>query len=308
MEKVSVIGAGNVGATVANLLVQKKLADVVLVDIVEGLAKGKALDIGQAMAAQGILANIDGTDNYKDIADSTLIVITAGFPRGPGMSRADLLKKNAGVIRSVVAEIKKYSPLSMILVVTNPLDEMTFLAYQLSELSRTTVFGMGGVLDSARFTYFIAKKLAVRPKDVSAMVIGSHSDAMIPLTDKATAGDISLKEMLSLSDIEQIVEKTRKGGAEIISHLKEGSAFYGPAASVVKMAEAILLDTKAVLPCSTCLKGEYGLQDVCLSVPVKLGKNGIEEFIELELDSQQLELLQKSAAQFKENLSSIENA
>lgn len=308
MEKVAIIGAGNVGATVANLLVQKKLADVMLVDIVEGLAKGKALDIGQAMAAQGISANIDGTDDYKGIADSTLIVITAGFPRGPGMSRADLLKKNAGVIRSVVAEIKKYSPLSMILVVTNPLDEMTFLAYRLSELSRTTVFGMGGVLDSARFTYFIAKKLAVQPKDVSAMVIGSHSDAMIPLADKATVGGISLKEMLSLSDIEQIVEKTRKGGAEIISHLKEGSAFYGPAASVVKMAEAILLDTKAVLPCSTCLKGEYGLQDVCLSVPVKLGKNGIEEFIELELDSQQLELLQKSAAQFKENLSSIENA
>lgn len=308
MEKVSVVGVGNVGATVAHLIVQKKLADVVLVDIAEGLAKGKALDISQAMATQGIAVRVSGTDDYKEIADSSLIIITAGFPRGPGMSRSDLLKKNAGVIKSVVAETKKYSPLSMLLVVTNPLDEMTFLTYRLSELARTTVFGMGGVLDSARFTYFISQKLGVQPKDISAMVVGSHNDAMLPLISQATVNDTSLKKMLSEAEIEQIVAKTKQGGAEIISYLKEGSAFYGPAASVVKMTEAILLDTKAVLPCSTCLKGEYGLEDVCLSMPVRLGKNGIEEFIELELSNEELALLRKSVTRFQENIALIENA
>lgn len=308
MDKVSVVGAGHVGATTALLIAQKRLGDVWLVDIVEGRAKGTALDISQAMAAQGIAVAVEGTSDFKDVAESALIIITAGFPRGPGMSRADLLEKNAGVTRQIVPEIKKRAPLATIMVVTNPVDEMACLTYQLSELARTTVFGMGALLDSARFTHFISKRLKVSPKDVSAMVIGLHNDQMLPLTAEATVNDVPLKELMPPSEIDSLVERTRQGGTEVISHLKEGSAFYAPAAAVARMAEAVMLDTHAVLPASVYLKGEYGLSEVCMSVPVRLGCHGIEEFVELPLSDAELDWLKQSAEQFRESFALIGDA
>jgi malate dehydrogenase len=304
MEKVAVIGAGNVGATSAHLIAQKSLATVVMVDIVEGLAKGKALDISQAMVAQDISTAVEGTSDFEKITGSSLVIITAGLPRRPGMSRSDLLEKNAHVIRQVVEKIRDYALDSRILMVTNPLDEMTCLALRQSGFDRKRVFGMGGALDSARFTYLIAKELGVQPKEISAVVIGSHSDRMLPLPRLSTVADTPLTELLNGAKINDIVEKTRQGGAEIVSYLKSGSAFYAPATVVLRMAQAILLDTREVLSCSVSLNGEYGLRDTCLSVPVRLGKDGVEEIIEVDLSSEELEALSQSAQEIRASVES----
>lgn len=307
MEKVAVIGAGNVGATTAHLIAQKSFANVVMVDIVAGLAKGKALDIAQAMVARDISTVVEGTADFAEIRGSSLVVVTAGLPRGPGMSRTDLLEKNARVVRQVVERIRDYAPDSKILMVTNPLDEMTCLALTQSGFDRKRVFGMGGALDSARFTYFIGKELGVQPREISALVIGSHSDRMLPLPRLSTVADTPLTELLNGARIADIIEKTRRGGAEIVSYLKSGSAFYAPATVVLKMAQAVLLDTREVLPCSVRLDGEYSLTNVCLSVPVRLGKNGVEEIIELDLSSEEIELLHQSAQEIRASVESVMN-
>lgn len=305
MEKVAVIGAGNVGATTAHLIAQKSLADVVMVDIAPGLAKGKALDVMQALVAQGLSTAVEGSDDFEDIKSSSLVIVTAGLPRGPGMSRTDLLEKNAAIVSEVVEKIRDYAPDSKILVVTNPLDEMTCLALKQSGFDRKRVFGMGGALDSARFAYFISKELGVGPRGISALVIGSHGDRMLPLPRLSTVSDTPLAELLSRAKIDEIIERTRQGGAEIVSYLKRGSALYAPATVVTRMAQAVLLDTGGVLSCSVSLDGEYGLRDACLSVPVRLGKNGVEEIIELPLSPEEVEVLHRSAEEIKTSVESV---
>jgi malate dehydrogenase len=300
-KKVSVIGAGFTGATTAFLLAQKELSDVVLVDIpqLENPTKGKALDMLEASPVQGFDANIIGTSDYADTADSDIVIITAGIARKPGMSRDDLVQTNQKIMKSVTQEIVKYSPNTIIIVLTNPVDAMTYTVYKESGFPKSRVIGQSGVLDTARFRTFVAQELNLSVKDVTGFVLGGHGDDMVPLVRYSYAGGIPLETLIPKDRLEAIVERTRKGGGEIVNLLGNGSAYYAPAASLVEMSEAILKDQRRVIPAIVYLEGEYGYEGIYLGVPTILGGNGLEQIIELELTSDEKEALTKSAESVK---------
>jgi malate dehydrogenase len=298
--KVTVVGAGNVGGTTAQRLAERNYADVVLVDIVEGLPQGKALDILESGPVIGFDANVIGANGYEESADSDVVVITSGSPRKPGMSRDDLLKTNQNIVQSVTEEVVKHSPDSILVMVANPLDAMCHVALEASGFPRERVVGMAGILDTARYRTFIARELGVSVRDVFALVLGGHGDTMVPLPSMATVGGVAITELLPPDRVEAIVDRTRNGGAEIVGLLQSGSAFYAPSAAVVEMVDSILLDQKRILPCATYLQGEYGIDDLFVGVPVKLGTAGVEEIVELELRENELEDLRNSAGAVRE--------
>ena len=297
--KVTVVGAGNVGATVAQGIALKELADVVLVDIVEGVPQGKSLDMMETAPVEKYDSILRGTNNYDGTEDSDVVVITAGLPRKPGMSRDDLLWKNEEIVGGVTAEIAKRSPNAIIIVVSNPLDAMCEVARRVSKFPRERVLGMAGVLDSARMRAFIAMELNVSVEDTQALVLGGHGDTMVPLPRYSTVAGIPITELISKERIDAIVDRTRNGGAEIVNLLKT-SAWYAPGASTVEMVEAILKDKRKILPCAAFLQGEYGYNDLFVGVPVKLGRNGLEQIIEIKLEDEEKTALQKSADAVKE--------
>ena len=299
-KKVSVIGAGNVGATTAQRIFDRGYADVVLVDIVEGLPQGKALDMSQAGPVLGTDATVVGTNGYDETAGSDVVVITSGIPRGPGMSRDDLLLTNMKIVTSVVGEVVKHSPDSVLVVVTNPLDAMVQRAFQISGFPKNRVVGMAGILDTARFRTFLAQELGVSVESVAAFVLGGHGDTMVPVVGSTSVGGRPIAQLLPPERIEQIVQRTQDGGAEIIGLLKTGSAFYAPSASIVQMVESILMDKKQVLPCTAYLEGEYGIDGIYVGVPVKLGAGGVEEIVEFELTDEESAALKGSAAAVQE--------
>lgn len=305
MKKVAVIGAGNVGASTVQRLAELNIADVVMLDIVEGLPQGKALDIFQAAPLMGYDVDVTGTNDYADINNSDVVVITAGITRKPGMSRDDLLATNIKITQQVCANIEKYAPEAIIITVTNPLDIITYAALRCTQFDRNKVFGMSGLLDSSRFASFIAKEMKCSVRDVSAMVLGGHGDSMVPLPEYSTVSGIPLGKLMDDFTIEKVVNRTINAGAEIVEHLKDGSAFYAPSAAITSMVEAILNDTKRIVPASAFLNGEYGQHDICLGVPVKLGKEGVEEIIELELSNEEIQALQTSAKAVKEGIEKI---
>ena len=305
LPKVSVVGAGQVGATIAHLLALKGLADVTLVDIVEGLAQGKALDLAQAAPIEGFRSRVQGTTDYDGMAQSRLVVVTAGLARKPGMSRDDLLAANANIVGPIAARIAAVAPGAIVIVVTNPLDLMVALALRRTGFPRTRVMGMAGVLDGARLRAFLAQRLMVAPTDVEATVLGSHGDLMVPLKGSLKVVGTPLAGQLSDSEIDALLQRTRDGGAEIVSLLKQGSAFYAPASSTVEMMQAILRDTHAILPVCAALEGEYGLRDVCIGVPAQLGASGIERIVELPLTPQEQAALSASAEQLREGLKQL---
>jgi malate dehydrogenase len=293
--KVTVVGAGNVGANTAQKIAAKELADVVLVDVVEGVPQGKGLDMLESAPIEGYDVRIVGTNGYDETAGSDIIVITAGFPRKPGMSRDDLLIANYEVVRSATEQAAKHSPNAMLILVTNPLDAMCWTALKVSGFARQRVIGMAGVLDTARFRTFIAEELNVSFENVTAMVLGGHGDTMVPLVRFTNVSGIPLSELTDQPTIDRLVQRTRDGGAEIVKYLKTGSAYYAPAASTVEMVESILKDKKKVLPCAAYLQGEYGISELFVGVPVKLGKEGIEKIYEIKLESAEQAALKKSA-------------
>ena len=281
--KVTVIGAGNVGATVAQRIAEASLADVCLIDVVEGLPQGKSLDLAESAPLQDHDQIVHGTNDYAETADSDVVVVTAGLARQPGMSRDDLLLKNAGIVRAVVEQAVRYSPNCILLVVTNPLDAMVHVALETSGFPRERVIGMAGVLDSARFRAFIAQDLGVSASDVTAFVLGGHGDTMVPLPRYSTVAGIPLPELMTAARIEELVSRTRTGGAEVVALLKSGSAFYAPASSVLQMVDSILKDRRRVLPCAVLLRGEYGIDGLVVGVPIVLGASGVERIIEVAL-------------------------
>ncbi len=293
--KITVVGSGNVGATAAHWAVGKGLGDVVLIDIVEGVPQGKGLDLLQAGPVEGFDCRVVGSNSYADTQGSDVVVITAGVPRKPGMSREDLLDTNAKIMKSVTQEVVKASPNTILLIVSNPLDVMAYVAKQVSGFPRERVVGMAGILDTARFRTFIAEAAGVSVEDIMALVLGGHGDSMVPLVRCTSIGGIPVTEFLPKEKIDEIVERTRNGGAEIVSYLKMGSAFYAPGAAIVQMLEAILKDKKRILPCSAYLEGEYGVEGVFLGVPVKLGARGMEGVIEVPLADEERGALMKSA-------------
>ncbi len=293
-KKITVIGAGNVGSACACWLAARELGDVVLFDVIDGLAQGKALDILEASPIDSCDVSIIGTGSYTDTSDSDIVIITAGMARKPGMSRADLLEKNSSIISFVTQRVVKYSPDAFLLVVTNPLDAMTYLVKQVSGFPKNRVMGMAGILDASRMRSFIAQELDVSVEDVTAFVLGGHGESMVPLARYSTVSGIPLAALMSPEKIDAIIERTRNGGAEIVSFLKTGSAFYAPAAAVGQMVEAILKDKKRVLPVAALLEGEYGISDCYVGVPVKLGGQGVEEVIELDLLPDELLALERS--------------
>jgi malate dehydrogenase len=298
--KVTVIGAGNVGATAAQRIAEAGLADVVLIDIVEGLPQGKGLDLAEAAPVVGHDARILGTNDYADTAGSDIVVITSGLARQPGMSRDDLLAKNAGIVRSVVGQAVRYSPGCILVIVTNPLDAMCHVALEASGFPRERVLGMAGVLDSARFRTFIAMELGVSVEDTHAFVLGGHGDTMVPLPRYSTVAGIPITELLSPERVQALVTRTANGGAEIVALLKAGSAYYAPAAATFEMVEAILLDRKRVLPCAVLLQGEYGVDGLFVGVPVVLGEGGMERVIEIHLTDDEAAAFQRSAGAVRE--------
>jgi malate dehydrogenase len=298
--KVTVVGAGNVGGTMAQRLAERNYADVVLVDIVEGLPQGKALDILESGPILGYDSNVIGTNGYEESENSDVVVITSGSPRKPGMSRDDLLKTNQNIVSSVTGEVAEHSPEAIIIVVANPLDAMCHVAIETSGFPRERVVGMAGILDTARYRTFIAQELGVSVRDVFALVLGGHGDTMVPLPSMATVGGVAITELLPQDRVEAIVDRTRNGGAEIVQLLQSGSAFYAPSAAVVEMVDSILLDQKRILPCAAYLQGEYGIEDLFVGVPVKLGASGIEEVVELDLEESELEDLRNSAGAVRE--------
>jgi len=300
--KVVVVGAGNVGASVSQYLLEGRLADVVLLDVVEDMPQGKALDLMEAGPSRGYPCRIIGTNDYRDMRNAQLVVITAGLARKPGMSREDLLQKNAGIIKSVVENIVEYAPQAFVLVVSNPLDVMTYHALKTSNFPKHRVFGQAGVLDANRFKTFVALGLDVAVTDVQAIVLGGHGDTMVPLPRYSGVSGIPLSELMSTHEIQAIVERTRKGGGEIVSLLKTGSAYYAPAASAVEMVRGVLNDERRVLPASTLMEGEYGLEDICIGVPVVLGSGGIEKIIQLELADEEQRALTRSAETYRDQL------
>ena len=305
MKKVSVIGSGNVGATTALLVAERELADVVLVDIIEGVPQGKGLDMTESATISRFDAKVKGSNDYSEISNSDVVVVTAGLARKPGMSRLDLLQQNATIIEKVSSNIAKYAPASVVIMVTNPVDVMTYHAWKVTAFPQNRVLGQAGVLDSARFAAFIAMELDISVEDISAMVLGGHGDEMVPLPRYTTVSGIPITELIPSETIESLIERTRNGGSEIISLLKTGSAFYAPAAAVTRMVEAILKDKKRIVPCSAYLSKEYNINDVYIGVPVKLGANGVEEILELELTQPELTALQKSAEVYKEGIANL---
>ena len=299
-KKVTVVGAGNVGATTAQRIHGLGYADVVLVDVIEDLPQGKALDMLESGPVLGSDGQIIGSNNYEETANSDLVIITAGVARRPGMSRDDLLLTNMKIVGSVTQEIAKYSPQSIMIVVTNPLDPMVQHAFEVSGFPRHRVFGMAGILDTSRFRTFIARELDVSVEDVQAYVLGSHGDDMVPLVRYATVGGIPITELLPQDTIDRLVQRTRQGGGEIVQLLKAGSAYYAPSAAITQMAEAVLLDKKRILPCCAYLDGEYGIKGLYVGVPVKLGANGLEEIIEIRLTEDERAALNKSAENVRE--------
>jgi malate dehydrogenase len=298
--KVTVVGAGNVGATTAQYIVERELADVVLTDVVDGLPQGKALDLLQAGPLHGYDCRITGANDYEPTAGSDIVVITAGLARKPGMSRDDLLLKNAEIVGGVVTETARRSPTAILIVVTNPLDAMAQLALRRSGFPKQRVIGMAGVLDSARFRTFIAHELDVSVENVSALVLGGHGDTMVPLPRYSTVAGIPITELMPRDRLEALVNRTANGGAEIVGLLKTGSAYYAPAASVVDMVEAILKDKKKILPCTAYLEGEYGVKGLFVGVPVKLGRRGIEQILQITLSPDESAALGRSAAAVRE--------
>jgi malate dehydrogenase len=299
-KKVSIVGAGNVGATAAHWIAAKELADVVLTDVVEGIPQGKALDLQEAMPIEKLDVHVTGSNDYAATANSDIVVITAGLPRKPGMSRDDLLHTNFKIMSDVVAKVVAQSPESILIIVSNPLDAMAQAAYRQAGFNRERVIGMAGVLDSARFRCFIAEELNVSVDNVNSFVLGGHGDTMVPLIRYSTVAGIPLSELLPPERIEAIVQRTRDGGAEIVKHLKTGSAFYAPSAAATEMVEAILKDKKKILPCAAYLQGEYGIDGYYIGVPCKLGAGGLEKIIEIKLTDEEDAALKKSAAAVKE--------
>ncbi len=299
-KKITVVGAGNVGATAAQRIAERGYADVVLVDIVEGLPQGKALDMRQAGPVVGYDSAVTGSNGYEETAGSDIVVITSGVPRKPGMSRDDLISINMKIVSGVTEQVARYSPKSVIIAVTNPLDAMAQLALKVSGFDRRRVIGMAGILDTARFRAFLAMELGVSVSDVSAYVLGGHGDTMIPLTRLTTVAGIPISKLLPPERIESIVTRTRKGGEEIVSLLKTGSAFYAPSAAVVQMVDAIVLDKKRILPCSVYLEGEYGINGLFVGVPVKLGASGVEEIVSVDLTPDEQAALHRSADAVRE--------
>jgi malate dehydrogenase len=302
---VTVVGAGQVGATTAHLLALKGLADVLLIDIVEGLAQGKALDLTQAAPIEGWRGSVRGSTDYGAMAGSRLVIITAGLARKPGMSREDLLAANAQIVGPIAERIAASAPDALIIVVTNPLDIMVALTLSRSGFDRRRVMGMAGVLDSARLRAFLAERLKVLPSDVQAMVLGSHGDLMVPITSSVTVNGKPVTAHLSATELDHVFQRTRDGGAEIVKLLKQGSAFYAPASGVVEMATAILKDTRATLPVCAWLDGEYGLRDVCIGVPAQLGAAGIEQIVELPLTPAEQQALAAAASQVREGIKAV---
>ncbi len=298
--KITVVGAGMVGGTTAQRLAERDYADVVLVDIVEGLPQGKALDILEAAPIRGYDGAVIGTNSYEETADSDIVVVTSGLPRKPGMSRDDLVLKNQQIIQSVIQSVVLHSPGCFLLMVANPLDAMAQLALHVSGFPRERICGMAGVLDTARFRTFLAHAMGVSVRDVQAYVLGGHGDTMVPLIKYTTVGGVPIENLLPKEEIDRLVERTRKGGEEIVNLLKTGSAFYAPSAAIVEMVDAIVLDRKRILPCSVYLTGEYGIDGLFVGVPAKLGAGGVEEIVELELTAEERMALQRSADAVRE--------
>jgi len=294
-KKVSIVGAGNVGATAAHWIASKELADVVLIDIVEGIPQGKGLDLLEAMPIEKRDAHVLGTNDYADTANSDIVVITAGIHRKPGMSRDDLLNTNYKIMQDVVGKVVANSPNAILIVVSNPLDAMAQAAFKISKFNRERVIGMAGVLDSARFRTFIAEELKVSVENVTAFVLGGHGDTMVPLARYSTVAGIPLTELMDKATLDRLIQRTRDGGAEIVKHLKTGSAYYAPSAATTEMVEAILKDKKKILPCAAFLQGEYGISGLFVGVPCKLGARGLEQILQIKLTNEEQAALKKSA-------------
>jgi malate dehydrogenase len=303
--KITIVGAGNVGATAAHWAVAKELGDVVLIDIIDGMPQGKALDLAESAPIEGFDASLVGTNDYADTADSDVVVVTAGIPRKPGMSRDDLLQTNAKIVGDVVTQVTRHSPNAYLIVVSNPLDAMVYVAKQVSGWPKHRVMGMAGVLDSARFRYFISQELGVSVEDVHGFVLGGHGDTMVPVPRYATVTGIPITQLLSTDQIDRLVQRTRDGGAEIVNYLKQGSAFYAPGASIVQMVEAIVKDKKRLLPAAAYLEGEYDIDGVYVGVPVILGAGGVEKIIEVELTAGEQAALKRSAAAVQELIEAL---
>jgi malate dehydrogenase len=306
LNRVAVIGAGNVGATAAARIVERDLGDVVLYDVVPGLAEGKALDILQALPLTRSGCTVRGTTEFNEIGSADIFVITAGIRRGPGMSRSDLLKKNAEIIGGICRQIAQQSPDAIIIMVTNPLDVMAYLAYRVTDFDATRVMGMAGVLDSSRFRAFIAQRAGVPCGDVDALVLGGHGDLMVPVVSSATISGVPLRERLTTTEIDKLVERTRNAGGEIVSLLKNASAFYAPAEAVATMLANIVRDEPALLSASVLLQGEYNIDEIFLGVPVRLGRQGVREIVEIELEPAEEHALRHSATQLRENISELD--
>jgi len=298
--KITVVGAGNVGATCAQRLAERDYADVVLIDIVEGLAQGKALDMNQSGPVVGYEPNLIGTGDYEDTAGSDIFVITSGLARQPGMSRDDLLAKNKEIVGSVAEQAAERSPDSIVIVVTNPLDAMCHVAYDTTKFPRQRVFGMAGVLDSARFRTFLSWELGVSAKDVNGFVLGGHGDTMVPVISYTTVAGVPVEQRIESGRLEEIVQRTRDGGAEIVKLLEKGSAYYAPSAGVVEMVDSIVFDQKRILPCAALCEGEYGIDGLFVGVPIRIGAEGVEEIVEIELNDKEREELGKSADAVRE--------
>ena len=306
VNKITVVGAGNVGATTAQRVAEKELArTVVMVDVVEGIPQGKGLDQWQSAPIEGFDSRLIGTNGYDETADSDLVIITAGIARKPGMSRDDLLNTNAGIVKSVAEQIKQTSPNAILIIVSNPLDVMCYVAKQVSGFPRERVLGMAGVLDTARYRGFLAEALDVSVRDIQAMVLGGHGDTMVPLISYTSVSGIPVTQLMSKEKLDAIVDRTRNGGAEIVKHLKTRSAYYAPSAGAVQMAEAIVNDQRRILPCAAWLQGEYGMKDLFLGVPCKLGRKGLEKVIEVELTSDERAALEKSAEAVREPMRAV---
>ncbi len=299
-KKVTVVGSGNVGATVAHRLVDKQLADVILLDILEGIPQGKGLDLFEAGPIEGYDCEVRGTNDYAETGNSDLVVMTAGFPRKPGMSRDDLLKANYEVVKGTIEKVAKYSPNSILIVVTNPLDAMAQTAFKVSGFSKNRVIGMAGILDTSRYRTFIADALNVSVQNVQGFVLGGHGDTMVPVPRYTTVAGIPVTELMPKEQLDAIIKRTANGGAEIVNLLKAGSAYYAPSAAVVEMIDAIFNDRKKILPCAAYLEGEYGINGLFVGVPVKLGARGIEQIIEIKLTPEEKTALEKSADSVKE--------
>jgi malate dehydrogenase len=306
MDKITVVGGGNVGATAAQRVAEKELArEVVLIDIVEGIPQGKALDQWQSGPVEGFDTRVIGSNGYEEAAGSGIFIVTAGIARKPGMSRDDLLQTNAKIVREVCENIARVAPESIIIVVSNPLDVMCWVAMQASGFPRERILGMAGVLDTARYRTFLAMELDVSVEDIQAMVLGGHGDTMVPLISYTTVSGIPVTQLMEREKLDRIVDRARTGGAEIVGYLKTGSAYYAPSAASVQMAEAIVKDKKRILPCAAYLQGEYGMEGLFLGVPCKLGRNGLEQVIEVELTSEEREALERSAEAVREPMKSL---